>query len=492
MKNIENDNKKNIVRGILDFFSVQSKATVAYLMCNIILKCASFITFPIFARFLSVEDYGLITVYGTIMSFISVIVSLNLQYSTFTTAMVKFQDDKDGYLASASGFLILNTFIYIVVLLFIGKYISDYFEIKKYLLYVMAFEMLSSSILSIYMARERFDYKYKEIVFITLLVFVINTIVGFIAIFSYKDRGIARILSTALVSIIFGIIIFINIVKRSTRLYYKEYYKYIMGFSIPLIPYYMSQMIFSASDRLMIDRMLSRTDVALYEVGNKLGAVLIIVLNSINSSYGPWIFRNIKNKNCVMTRKVSSAIADLFAASLFLGIIFMPEIIKILLSNKYIGSLYVIPPISMGLLFNFYVQCFLNVGFVFEEKHYLVISATLSALINVLLNYILLKRFGFLAAAWTTLGSIIFFVIISYIFMNKILKKYNYDDKIYDIKHFFILGISFLISSIIIMYFYNNLIMRIIIFLVILIILFINRKYVIKKAEEYISIIKAK
>ena len=242
----------------------------------------------------------------------------------------------------------------------------------------------------------------------------------------------------------------------------------------------------------MIDRMLSRTDVALYEVGNKLGAVLIIVLNSINSSYGPWLFRNIKKKNCVMTRKVSSAIADLFAASLFLGIIFMPEIIKILLSNKYIGSLYVIPPISMGLLFNFYVQCFLNVGFVFEEKHYLVISATLSALINVLLNYILLKRFGFLAAAWTTLGSIIFFVIISYIFMNKILKKYNYDDKIYDIKHFFILGISFLISSIIIMYFYNNLIMRIIIFLVILIILFINSKYVIKKAEEYISIIKAK
>ena len=480
------------IRKFINFFSMQSKATAAYLICNIILKSVSFFTFPIFARLLSLEDFGLVSMYASYMGFVSIFTSLYLQYGTFSTAMVKFENDKDGYLASASGFLILLTSIYLILVMFFGNYFGNLLNISKFLLLLMGVDSLCGNIVGVFIARERFDYKYKEVVFITLIVFFVGIILGLILVLNMSDRGIARILSTASINIVLGIIILFIILSRSKKLYCKEYYKYILSFNIPLLPYYISQLIFVQSDRIMIDNMVGRDSVALYEVGNKLATVVIIILNSINSTFVPWLFRSIKNNNFEKIRFVSKGITIGLAGMLLMLMLIYPETLNLLFGDKYNGSLYVIPPIAMSLLFQYFAQLFINIDFYCEEKLYLVFSSFVSAVVNIVLNYIFIPKYGFIVAAWTTLISYIIFALCGYITMNMAKKKHNITEYIYDSKFILNFSILFLIFGILVFINYNNIYMRIILIALVLIVIIIKHKKVINIIYRYIDIIKAK
>ena len=471
---------------------MQSKATAAYLICNIILKSVSFFTFPIFARLLSLEDFGLVSMYASYMGFVSIFTSLYLQYGTFSTAMVKFENDKDGYLASASGFLILLTSIYLILVMFFGNYFGNLLNISKFLFLLMGVDSLCGNIVGVFIARERFDYKYKEVVFITLIVFFVGIILGLILVLNMSDRGIARILSTASINIVLGIIILFIILSRSKKLYCKEYYKYILSFNIPLLPYYISQLIFVQSDRIMIDNMVGRDSVALYEVGNKLATVVIIILNSINSTFVPWLFRSIKNNNFEKIRFVSKGITIGLAGMLLMLMLIYPETLNLLFGDKYNGSLYVIPPIAMSLLFQYFAQLFINIDFYCEEKLYLVFSSFVSAVVNIVLNYIFIPKYGFIVAAWTTLISYIIFALCGYITMNMAKKKHNITEYIYDSKFILNFSILFLIFGILVFINYNNIYMRIILIALVLIVIIIKHKKVINIIYRYIDIIKAK
>ena len=480
------------IRKFINFFSMQSKATAAYLICNIILKSVSFFTFPIFARLLSLEDFGLVSMYASYMGFVSIFTSLYLQYGTFSTAMVKFENDKDGYLASASGFLILLTSIYLIIMFIFGNTFSNLLNISKFLLILMGIDSLCGNIVGVFIARERFDYKYKVVVFITLIVFFVGIILGLILVLNMEDRGIARILSTASINIVLGIIILFIILSRSNKLYNKEYFHYIISFNIPLLPYYFSQLIFGQSDRIMIDKMVGRDSVALYEVGNKLATVVIVVLNSINSTFVPWVFRSIKNNNFEKIRFVSKGIAVGLASILLILILIYPEALNLLFGDKYTGSLYVIPPIAMSLLFQYFAQLFINVDFYCEEKLYLVISSFLSAIVNIVLNYLFIPRFGFVVAAWTTLISYIIFALCGYITMNMAKKKHNIENNIYDIKFIIIQSIVFLTLCTVVSIFYDYTIVRLAILILCFIFIIIQYKKIYNLFIRYVELVRNK
>ena len=73
-----------------------AKASTAYLICNIVQKCLSFFTMPLFTNLLTEEQYGQVTVYGSWSGILSILLTLNLAYGSFSTAMVKFEEERDS------------------------------------------------------------------------------------------------------------------------------------------------------------------------------------------------------------------------------------------------------------------------------------------------------------------------------------------------------------------------------------------------------------
>lgn len=429
---------KNLISG-----SKEVKASSAYVICSVLQKCLSLITLPLFARILTTEEYGISTVYASSLAVVIIFTTLNLPYGSFSPAMMKFEKDRDGYISAVNTICILFTALYFVIYFPLKGFWNGLVDLPTELMVLMGFEMLFNTSVQFWMGKARFEYKYKSFVAVTLLISILGTICSIIAVLLLPNKGVFKVIANGVVVSIIGLVIMIQSIIKGKQCFNKEYWKYALTFNTPLIPYYLSQIIFNQSDRLMINKMTGKSDAAMYGVAYTLAFVLTFVLNAINNSFVPWMYRKMKENKLQENKKISIIIAGIMAV-LLLGIIAIaPEIILIMAGEQYTPAIWVVPPVAMSLLLLFYSQLFINVEFYFEEKYKLVGASILAAFVNIVLNYYGIKMFGFVAAGYTTLISYILFAGCNYLAMKEVCREKSIDGNLYDYKMLVVLFITF-------------------------------------------------
>lgn len=429
---------KNVLLG-----SKEVKASSAYVICSVLQRCLSFITLPLFTRLLTTDEYGISTVYTSTMAVVIIFTTLNLPYGSFSPAMMKFEKDRDGYISAVNTICSLLTVVYFAVYFLFWSFWNGLLDLPTELMILMGFEMLFNTAIHFWMGKARFEYRYKPFVAVTLLISVVGTACSIMAVLLLPNKGVVKVIAHGTVICIIGLVIMVQSLMRGRQPFNKVYWKYALSFNIPLIPYYLSQIIFNQSDRLMINSMTGRSNAAMYGVAYSLAFILTFVLNAINNSYVPWVYRKIKNNELRDNKRVSTIIAAIMAV-LLLGVISLaPEIILVMAGKKYTSAVWVVPPVSMSLLLLFYSQLFINVEFYYEEKYKLVGASILAAVTNIVLNYFGIRMFGFVAAGYTTLISYVLFTGCNYLAMKQICREKGIDDDLYDYKMLVLLFIAF-------------------------------------------------
>ncbi len=478
-------NIKNLISG-----SKEVKVSSVYVICSVLQKCISLIALPLFARILTKEEYGISTVYSSSFAVATIFTTLNLPYGSFSPAMIKFEKDRDGYISAVNTICILFTGLYFAIYFPLKSFWNGLVDLPTELMILMGFEMLFNSAAQFWMGKARFEYNYKAIVAITLLTSVFGTICSMIATLILPNKGVVKVIANGLVVSVIGLVIMIKSIYRGKQCFNKEYWKYALSFNIPLISYYLSQIIFNQSDRLMINKLTGKSDAAMYGVAYTLAFVLTFVLNAINNSYVPWMYRKLKENKLQENKKISIIIASIMAV-LLLGIIALaPEIIFIMAGEQYTPAIWVVPPVAMSLLLLFYSQLFINVEFYFEEKYKLVGASIIAAVVNVVLNYFGIKMFGFVAAGYTTLISYILFAGCNYFAMKIICKEKGIDDNLYDYKMLLLLFILFSIVGFIFTALYPFRLVRLAITTVAVVMILVFNKKIIAVTKNLIMKIK--
>lgn len=415
--------------------SLEVKASLAYTICSIVMKCLSFITMPLFTRLLTTEQYGQYNVYLSWSGILVIFTTLNLAYGSFSTAMIRFEKDRWGYVSALQGLCFVLSLGFLVIYLpFTGAW-NQLFELPTPLVLLLVVEILCHFAVGCYYGVQRFEFKYKSVVTLTLINAIASPLTAFALVMLSEEKGYARIIGYALTNICIGILIFIlNSRKAKGRFFRKEYWKYALSFNIPLIPYYLSQVIFNQSDRIMISHLIGTDKAGIYSVAYTLGTILTFVLNAINNSYVPWLYTQIKEGTGEKARSVSNGIA-LLMAFLLLGVIAVaPEIILIMAGANYGEAIWVVPSVAMSILLLFYSQLFINIEFYYEEKAMLVWGSIGAAVLNIALNWLLIPIFGFIAAGYTTLASYVAFALANYFTMRIVVKRRQTSCNCFDLK----------------------------------------------------------
>ncbi|MBR4586765.1 MAG: oligosaccharide flippase family protein [Lachnospiraceae bacterium] len=426
--------------------SEEVKASTAYVLCSTLQRCLSFITLPLFTRLLTPDEYGISTVYTSTMAVAIVFTSLNLPFGSFSPAMMRFEKDRDGYISAVNAICSFLTVGYFIVYLLFRDFWNGLLDLPTELMILMGFEMLFNTAIQFWMAKARFEYSYKSFVAVTLLLSVAGTACSVIAVLFLPNKGVFKVIANGIVICAVGLVIMLGSFTKGRKPFNREYWKYALSFNIPLVPYYLSQIIFNQSDRLMINSMIGRSDAAMYGVAYSLALILTFVLNAANNSYVPWMYKKIRENEFRNNKRVSAIIAVILAGLLLGVIAFAPEIILVMAGSSYTAAVWVVPPVSMSLLLLFYSQLFINIEFYFEEKYRLVGASILAAAVNVVLNYFGIKMFGFVAAGYTTFISYILFAICNFLTMRKVCREKELRSDMYDYR--FLLGLFVVFSMI--------------------------------------------
>lgn len=459
---------------------LEARASIAYTLCSILQNSLAFITLPLFTRLLTTEEYGQYSIYSSWSAMLGIFLTLNLQLGSFSKAMVKFEKTRNQYIASIQGIALVLSVMFLALYLPFSRYWNKLFDLPTEIMLLMVVEILSSMAIALWSGKKRFELKYKGIVAVTLLTSLLAPLAAYLMVINSQEKGYARIFGYSGVTVVIGLFFFLYNLVKGKDIYQKEYWKYALGFNLPLIIYYISQVIFNQSDRIMINHYCGKGEAAMYSVAYSLALVLTFVLNAINNSYVPWLYQKIKERNIEENKKISIMIAILMAV-LLQGVIWIaPEFIEIMAGSSYRAAIWVVPPVATSVLLLLYTQLFVSVLFYFEEKKLLVYGSFFSAALNIVLNIIFIPMFGFVAAGYTTLISYIAFAVCNYFAMLWAIRDEQWIKNAHSISGLLLLFVTFVVLSFVAQLLYDIMLVRYAIILCVFVCILIKHRLVIK------------
>lgn len=422
---------------------VEVKASVAYTVCNILQKSLSFITLPLFTRLLTTEQYGQYSVYASWSAILTIFITLYLSSGSFFKAMVKFEDARQQYLASVQNITVVLAVLFLGIYFPFRQHWNQLFELPTSLVVLMVAEILGQFAITCWYGIKRFAFQYKGVIAVTLGTSLAMPLAALLLVLNSDQRGYARIFGYASVSVVVGLVLFIMGLIRGKGGLNKRFWRFALGFNIPLIPYYLSQVLFNQSARIMISHMVGLDEAGFYALAQNLALILTFVLNAINDSYVPWFYGKIKEGKERENRSISTGIA-LLMAFLLMGVISLaPEFILVMAGREYMDAVWIVPPVTMSVLLLFYSQLFINVEFYFEAKSLLVWGSIGAAVVSVALNALLIPLFGYIVAGYTTLLSYVAFAVANYYTMRYLAKKNGFSMDAFDLKALILLFFGF-------------------------------------------------
>ena len=423
--------------------SVQARAAIWFSACSILQKGISFIVVPIFTRILTTEQYGTYSLYLSWVQILTIITSLYLYYGVFTNGMNKYDTDRDRYISSMQGLTLTITAILFVIFFVTQNAWSDILGLAPHLIFLMFVEMAVTPALSFWSGRQRFEYKYRKLVIVTLCKSIVNPVLGLIMVSLAEDKATARILSVVIVEVCFcGVIMIYQFLKGKCWID-KKYWKFALGMAIPLLPHYLSGMILNKGDQIMISKMVSTSAVAFYSVAYNIGMLVQIFTNAISNSFTPWIYQRIKADKYEKIPETINFLM-LLVAAISLGLMLLsPELVLLFGSSGYASAAYVIPPVAASVFFIFLYNILATPQFYFEKTSFLMVSSILAAVVNLGLNYIFIKQYGYVAAGYTTLVCYVLYSIGHAIISRKVMREFIPGKILFDYKC--VVGLSVLV-----------------------------------------------
>ena len=393
-----------------------------YFLARIVTLGLAFITLPIFTRILTVEDYGIVSVYNAYVGIATVLFSANIHGSV---ARYYYEDKSDfSDFLGTTLVLILVTFpITTSIFLLFLKEFTALMNLPTLLPLLLILSGLFGTINSTYIQLIVAQRKSLEFAIVSVLSSFFSIILAIIFILSLNEnRYLGQIIAYLSIALIFSIYFMSRILSNARITFRKRYIKYILAFSIPLIPYYLSSNILAFFDRIMINITIDSAAAGVYSLGYNIGMLLSIVISATQAALMPDFYNFLNTKQYlrldVLIRKVFSLIT---IAALTL-ILFTDEIVLILVAGKFQEGKIVVPIVVVSYIFyGMYEVYGRYIGYV-KKTFYSSLAFIISGLTNIILNAIFIPQYGYIAAAYTTAISYFILFLINWFITNLILK----------------------------------------------------------------------
>ncbi len=460
----------------LNNMSPASKASFWFVVSNIVLKGISFITTPIFTRLLDVADYGVSNLFITWEGIISIFATLSLSGGVYNVAMTKYEKDIDTVTSSLIGLTaIASTLVYSCCIV-VNFLFPNLFELNTGYLVFMWIQTFFNATTAFWLMRKRFTFDYKKVIAYTFSNAILSPVVAIIAVhFTAENKAYAKVIGSGLWPILIGLIITIMLVFKGKKLYHKEYWKYALKFNIPLLPHYLASGTVGSIGKIMLNYFFNTTYVGLYGIAGSITGVMSIVTSSINNALIPHTLQSIKNGTIKELNKSIKRYLFLIAIVCCGILLFAREAILILATPDYMDAIWFVAPLVLGTFISFLSGILGNIVFYYEETKFMSFATMVTAVANVVLNFLGIKLFGPYAVGYVTLITGLIRCFMYYFTAKKFEKSLK---QIVSLNFIIILFLCLFVIMILSLIFWENLIAKILLLGIVGIIVIIFRKQI--------------
>lgn len=467
--------------------NIAARASLWFVVCNLLQKGISTITVPLFTRLLTTAEYGTYNLYLTWFNTLTIVTSLNLYYGVFNNAMNRLREgsERDRYISSMQGVTVTLTLLLVVIYLPFQGFWSDLLGLSRLMLWLMLAELLVEPALHFWQGRQRFAYRYKAMVGVTLLKSTLNPVLGLVLVcLARSHKATARVVSVVAVEVLIAGTLLAIQFYRGRVYYHRENWRYALGFNIPLLPHYLSGSILNQGDRIMIQKLNGEAEVGIYSLAYSVGMLIQLFTNAINQSMTPWMYENLNNQTYENIRKNVTSILLFLAGAIGCLLFFVPEIVSVFGSPAYRDAMYVVPPVACSVYFIFLYNVFAIPELYYERQKFMSVASVLAAVLNIALNTVCIPVFGYVAAGYTTLFCYIVYSVGHYAVSRRICREKIGAVSVFDVRRILGISVAVFAGSIVFPLLYPITVLRVVLALVALLPVVANYKRIFRILTE--------
>ena len=391
-------------------------AGIWYTVGNMLIKGINFLSLPLFSRLLNTEEFGIYNVFVSYEAILYVIIGMAIHSN------IKFKGNINEYTSSVSIIYLVNAMIMLFIALIFNKQLSKLLAFDKLIIVLLIFYSLGSALLSLYNNYISLEYSYKKYLLVSFFNSVGNVCISLVLILTIfkKKRDIGRIVGATSTICILAFFILCIMYKKAKPKINKSYWKFAVKYSIPIVPHGISQVLLAQFDRIMIRSIVGNAAAGIYSLAGNIMLILTIITDSISTAWSTWFYDQISENRIESINKRAKQLSFFFVV-LTVGLLTIsPELIIILGGKEYSAGQYVAIPMIVDAFILFIYNIIVSSEYYKNKTTYIMLGTMVAMVINLITNYVFISKYGFIAAAYTTLFSYMCYLILHIVISHKV------------------------------------------------------------------------
>ena len=404
--------------------------TIIYGIGAILPRIIIFILNPLYIHHINKDEFAQFTNLYALISFVNIILTFG-----FETAFFRFsseEENKEKTFNTSFWFLAGTSTLFLALCLLFNQPLADAMGYSKNPEFIRWFAWIAffDTICVIPFAWLRYHNKPIKYSLIRVLQSLAQTVIVVLlflwipAEFS-KKLGMTEKVSypfwSNLMGSFLGVIMLLPIIFKVKFQFAKDLFVRMISYSWPIMVAGFAFMVNENFDKAIQYYFINEGDAGAYGGCYKLAVLMTLFVTAYRMGIEPFFFKQMQNENAKITYAKVTEYFTFFASIVAMGIIANISWLKTLfIPNKsYWTAIDIIPIIVIAnLCFGIYYN--LSTWYKVTDRTKIgTIISWMGALITIVLNLVLLKKFGFMVSAWTTLAAYFTMMVLSYFLGQK-------------------------------------------------------------------------
>ena len=401
--------------------------TIIYGLGKSSLQIVGFILLPLYTRFLTPSDYGILSLVNFFTGFFLAIFVLGTSTSVFRY----YLESDDSILkqkACYSSLLLVSVWSSIIlVLLFPFKNFISFllFDTDIYGAYVMLGLCTTAlgAISSIPMFIIRAEDKAGLFISNNLIRMFLRVGLGITFVVALKRAALGALEASFITALIFTIYLLLHRIRKTDFSFSFEVLIRMLKYGFPLVVHGIGWVIMNASDKFILKEYSNLEQVGIYSVGHTLGYGVMIIIGSFGNAWPQMMFAYDKKKDASKFYGKTLTYYVAILGLVWVGItLFSKDIVMLMTHEKFWDGHQVISLIALAYIIHGAFNITSSGIYTKAKTHIEFILTPLTVCLCILLNFFFISKWGMMGAAWATLFSFSFQFLLYTVMANKYVK----------------------------------------------------------------------
>jgi O-antigen/teichoic acid export membrane protein len=401
--------------------------TVVYGFSSVLARVLNFLLVPLYTILFIPSEYAIVSEMYAYAALLMVFGSFGMETTFFRFTEIS-GSSKSTVFSTAFNFLLANAIALLVLGITFHKKIGQLIQHPNHPEYILLFLfIISLDLLSIIpfalLRQQNKAFKFAIIktiniainIFFNIFFLVLcpyflqqNFLIEIINFIYSPDISVGYVFISNLIASSITLIILIPDVKNHIKAPDYTVFKKMLNYAWPILIAGLAFIINESADKILIKYLLPKgiamRELGIYSACYKLSIFMTLFVQAYRFAAEPFFFNQFQNPNAKKIYALMLEVFVLFGLSIFLFVTLYIDTIKLIIPNNLYHEGIIIIPIV--LLANVFLGIYYNLSVwykVTNKTKYAAIISSIGAFSTIIFNMLLLPKYGYIGAAWTTL-----------------------------------------------------------------------------------------